>query len=82
MSIITEIENVAVFTRALIENPGIIILKLGATWCGPCKMIAKPAHTLMHNLMKARPDVVCYDVDVDECFENLQLKHWSKGRGK
>ncbi len=76
MSIITEIENVASFTRALAENPGIIILKLGATWCGPCKMIAKQAHTLMNNIMASRTDVVCYDVDVDECFElYATLKH-------
>ena len=66
MSIITEIENVAAFTCALAENPGIIVLKLGATWCGPCKMIAKQAHTLMNNIMASRTEVVCYDVDVDE----------------
>ncbi len=76
MSILTEIDSVAEFTKVLTENPGIVVLKLGATWCGPCKIIAKQAHTLMHNLLDARSDVICYDLDVDECFElYATLKH-------
>ena len=58
------------FEEILAKNPGIVILKLGATWCGPCKLIATQARCLMDDIVKAYPDkVVCCDVDVDESFE-------------
>jgi thiol-disulfide isomerase/thioredoxin len=28
------------FLELLKVNPGLVIVKLGATWCGPCKRIA------------------------------------------
>jgi len=67
---ITDIESAKAFGEILDKNPGIVILKLGATWCGPCKLIASQAHSLMDDIVKAYPDkVVCCDVDVDESFE-------------
>tara|TARA_Y100000589_G_C26915999_1_gene532353 strand:+ start:246 stop:656 length:411 start_codon:yes stop_codon:yes gene_type:complete len=40
-----------------------IILKFGATWCGPCKTIYNQCHTIFNTL----PDsVVCFDLDIDE----------------
>jgi len=40
-----------------------IILKFGATWCGPCKTI----YTQCHNIFNSLPDsVVCFDLDIDE----------------
>ena len=45
------------------KNPGIIILKLGASWCGPCKRI----QPVLDAFFASSPDtVVCCDVDVDE----------------
>jgi len=54
------------FQRLLENNPGLIILKMGATWCGPCKKI-KP---VLDGFFASSPDnVVCCDIDVDECAD-------------
>ncbi len=39
MSIIRKIESAQFLSDMLQENPGLILIKLGATWCGPCKKI-------------------------------------------
>jgi len=54
------------FLRLLQNNPGLVILKLGATWCGPCKRI-KP---VLDGFFVSSPDnVICCDIDVDECSD-------------
>ena len=54
------------FISLLEKNPGLVILKLGATWCGPCKKI-KP---VVDAFYASSPDsVICCDVDVDESFD-------------
>ena len=35
--IITNIPNKEEFFKLLQNNPGLILLKFGATWCGPCQ---------------------------------------------
>ena len=51
------------FLGLLQKNPGLVILKLGATWCGPCKKI-KP---VLDGFFASSPDnVICCDIDVDE----------------
>ena len=69
--IITELEGgVNGFLRFLSMNPGVIIVKFGATWCGPCKMIAVQSHRYMHEITDKFPvQVTCCDIDVDESFE-------------
>lgn len=70
MSIITELEGIPAFTKLLETSPGLVILKLGATWCGPCKQIAELAHGLMHKIMNVYSGkVICCDIDIDESFE-------------
>ena len=70
MTIITEFEGIAGFNQILANNPGIVILKLGATWCGPCQQIAKLVHGLMHQIESVYVNkVVCCDIDVDDNFE-------------
>lgn len=76
--IITELEGgVNGFIQFLSTNPGIIIVKFGATWCGPCKTIAVQAHGFMHDITNKYPSTVtCCDIDVDESFElYATLKH-------
>lgn len=52
------------FFELLKVNPGLIIIKLGATWCGPCKRIAP---VLEGFFATSPPNVLCADLDVDEC---------------
>jgi len=54
------------FMGLLEMNPGLIIIKLGATWCGPCKRIAPK----VDEFFATSPDnVICADLDVDECVD-------------
>jgi thiol-disulfide isomerase/thioredoxin len=65
-TIITTIENRTVFLNLLKDNPGIIILKFGASWCKPCKLIETP----VYNFFGSSPDnVICGDIDVDDSFD-------------
>jgi len=54
------------FLNLLKVNPGLIIIKFGATWCGPCKAITP---VLEGFFATSPPNVVCADIDVDECFD-------------
>ena len=54
------------FLRLLEKNPGLVIIKMGATWCGPCHKI-KP---VVDAFFASSPDnVICCEIDVDECFD-------------
>lgn len=46
----------------LIEQGTLTIVKYGATWCGPCKMIAP----ILEELSDTYGSVVFVDVDVDD----------------
>lgn len=53
---------------------GILVFKLGADWCGPCKR----SRPLVHSLAEQMPrNVSVIDVDVDESFD---LYAWLKSR--
>ena len=64
--VITFFESRDHFFNLLKVNPGIIGVKLGATWCGPCKKIA---HVVEAFFATSPPDVICADIDVDESFD-------------
>ena len=63
--VVSEIANRDAFFLLLQNNPGLIIIKLGATWCGPCKLIEKSVHGFFAS---SPPEVVCADIDVDKSF--------------
>ena len=52
--------------KLLQVNPGLVIIKLGATWCGPCKKIEHVVHGFFAT---SPPNVICADIDVDESFD-------------
>ena len=54
------------FLKLLNVNPGLIIVKLGATWCGPCRQIAPIIEAFFGS---SPPNVICADIDVDESFD-------------
>lgn len=72
-TIITGIGNRKDFHGLLEKNPGLIIIKFGAVWCGPCKKIAP----LLDGFFTSSPDnVLCCDIDVDESIDlYAYLKH-------
>jgi thiol-disulfide isomerase/thioredoxin len=66
LPVITKIESVVAFQQLLIDNPGWVVLKFGAEWCGPCKKI----EGLVEQWFAAMPSTVqCCMIDVDESFE-------------
>jgi thioredoxin-like negative regulator of GroEL len=64
--VISEIADRNAFLTLLQHNPGIIVIKLGAEWCGPCKTIKSAVHGFFAS---SPPEVVCADIDVDQCFD-------------
>ena len=66
LPLITEIPTMKAFGELLEKNPGVIIIKFGAEWCGPCKKV----DGLIHEWFGMMPDnVQCVLIDVDESFE-------------
>ena len=62
------ISDTKIYTRqdlfdALLKNTGILILKLGAEWCGPCKKIEPQVNFYMSNMP---PNATCVMVNIDE----------------
>ena len=43
-----------------------IIIKFGATWCGPCQRIKSQCHNLFAQMPE---NVICFDIDVDDNME-------------
>ena len=65
-TIITSFSSRKDFLNLLEENPGLIVLKFGATWCKPCKII-KP---VVDAFFASSPNnVLCCDIDIDESFD-------------
>lgn len=61
------------FATLMDNNPGILIFKFTANWCGPCKLIKEYSYNKSNEI----PDhITMLEVDVDECFDLYAfLKH-------
>jgi thioredoxin 1 len=66
LSILTEIVDRNAFFTHLDNNPGAIIIKFGAEWCGPCKKIEGLVHQWMERLPAS---IQSFIVDIDESFD-------------
>ena len=64
--VVSEIPTRDAFFHLLKHNPGLIIIKLGAEWCGPCKQIKNVVHAFFAS---SPPEVVCADIDVDKSMD-------------
>ena len=66
LPVLTKVDSVSHFGNFLLNNPGLVIIKFGAEWCGPCKKI----ETQVHNWLDSMPETVqSFIIDIDECFE-------------
>ena len=64
--IVTKIDSKAQFFNMLQANTGLIIIKIGAEWCKPCKKIKDPVNVFFSQTPNY---VTCFDIDVDDCEE-------------
>ncbi len=55
------------FEQLLRENPGKVVIKFGATWCGPCQRIESHVHQWFDKM--PHDTVKCLMIDVDESFD-------------
>jgi thioredoxin 1 len=66
LPIITSTVTTQDFVALLEQNPGLVIAKFGAEWCGPCKRIEE----IVQKCMDQMPNTIqCLVLDVDESFE-------------
>ena len=63
---LSELKNVDELQKILNSNNGTVVLKFGATWCGPCKKIAPMVYQHMDTL---NDDISFYDIDIDEFLD-------------
>ena len=63
LPIITKFTNFQALKDVLSENPGVVIVKFGATWCKPCAMI----EDVVEEFLKRMPEnVQIAKIDIDE----------------
>lgn len=63
---ITIIENLKQFNDFMSINPGLLIIKFGAEWCGPCKKIENDVKKWFERMPNNVQTVM---LDIDESFE-------------
>lgn len=66
-SIVTNIKTADDLSNFLGSNPGIVIIKLGATWCQPCKKIEPVVMSWLNKLQHEKISRVI--LDIDECID-------------
>ena len=56
------------FSQLLQSNKGLLIIKFGAEWCGPCKKIDPLVYDWM-NKLSTNANIQCAIIDIDDNFE-------------
>ena len=80
-NIINEIPSTEAVYNILHENKGVVIIKFGADWCGPCKKIS-PHVQNWFNRLEEHDKIQLVNINVDECFEiyaHLKTKKMIRG---
>jgi thiol-disulfide isomerase/thioredoxin len=65
-SLITKVSSIAEFQTILVNNPGTVVVKMGAEWCGPCKRIQNEVELGYSQLPDTVQPIL---LDIDESFE-------------
>lgn len=65
-TIYTEISDRQTLGNLLSSNQGVLVIKFGAKWCAPCR---SSKAFVYENFKKMPNNVVCFDIDVDECLD-------------
>lgn len=63
---IRDITSMADFKKVLENNPGLVMIKFGSTWCGPCKKVK--GHVIEW-FRKMPNNIQTVIVDIDECID-------------
>jgi thiol-disulfide isomerase/thioredoxin len=63
MIITHNISSMAAFGEIVARNPGVVIIKIGATWCGPCAQIAQYVVEWFSRMPEATTHAIIVDVD-------------------
>lgn len=58
--------NRDIFMDYINKNDGVMVLKFGADWCGPCKRVETDLHKLFNNTPES---VTCFNINVDNCSD-------------
>jgi thiol-disulfide isomerase/thioredoxin len=65
-----EIDGISGLQTLINENPGLLVVKMGASWCGPCKKIQDVANKKMMDMVNTWGNSVnIIEIDIDDSFE-------------
>jgi thiol-disulfide isomerase/thioredoxin len=79
LPIITSIPSVQEFQTLIENNTGVVIIKLGAKWCGPCSRIEPYVLDFFNSVPN---NIQCVTVDIDissEFYSFLKKKRIANG---